>query len=165
MRRRKLTPHLRLDELENRYRQAADPVERSQWQIIWLLSKGLSTNQVVEATGYSPTWISTIVQRYNTEGAAGVGDRRHRNPGAQPLLSPEQRARLAAALEGPAPDGRLWTSSKVARWMEIELGRPVHIPRGWELLQQLGYGSCIPRSWHNQGDLVEQQRSSFQEEA
>ncbi len=33
-----IAPHLSLDELEQRYRHAQDPIEHSHYQIIWLLA-------------------------------------------------------------------------------------------------------------------------------
>jgi len=58
-----ITPHLPVDELELRYRRARDPVERSHWQLIWLLTQGQTTRQVAAHTGSSATWIRTIVHR------------------------------------------------------------------------------------------------------
>ena len=49
-----LEEHLGNEELERRYREARDPVLRSHYQIVWLLSRGRTTREVVEATGYSP---------------------------------------------------------------------------------------------------------------
>ena len=117
MKRRTLAPHLELDQLEQRYRQASDPVARSQWQILWLLAQGQATKQVVQSTGYSENWICTIVQRYNADGPDGIGDRRHTNPGAASLLSAEQLAELDTLLDGSAPDGGLWTGPKIAKWV------------------------------------------------
>jgi len=48
-----IAPHLSLDELENRYRQAKDPVLRSHYQIIWLLACGRPTEEVAAITSYS----------------------------------------------------------------------------------------------------------------
>src|SRR4051812_27571069 len=42
----KLEPHLYSEELENRYRKARDPVARSHYQILWLISEGKTTSQV-----------------------------------------------------------------------------------------------------------------------
>lgn len=95
MRRRTLAPHLEREELERRYRQATDSVARSQRQILWLLAQGQSTDQIVSSTGYSKNWICTVVQRYNTDGPDGVGDRWHTNPGAVALLSDAQLAETA----------------------------------------------------------------------
>jgi hypothetical protein len=36
----KLEPHLHSEELEKRYRKAHDPVLRSHYQILWLISEG-----------------------------------------------------------------------------------------------------------------------------
>src|SRR5262245_53318077 len=163
MRRRTLAPYLELAELEQRYRQASDPVARSQWQIIWLLAQGQSTMQVVQHTGYSATWIGTIAKRYNAEGPDGIGDRRHANPGAASLLSAEQLAELDVALDAPAPDGGLWTGPKIAQWMADKLGQKVHQQRGWELLQRLNYRSYVPLPRHPKADPAAQQ--AFQKNA
>jgi transposase len=155
MRRLKLADHLTVDELERRYRQASDPVERSQWQILWLLGQGRPTSEVADITSYSTTWLYESVHRYNAEGASGVGDRRHLNPGQAPLLPAALRAELEQALDGVAPDGGIWTGPKVAAWMSTKLGRKVHAPRGWEVLQQLGYRSYLPR--HAKADAEAQE--------
>src|SRR5689334_12934449 len=116
-------PHLSVEAVERRYRQAKDPVERSQWQIIWLLAQGKTTKAIEEVTGYSLAWIRTIAHRYNQEGPAGIGDRRHGNPGGRFLLSAQLRAQLVAALEEPPLDGGLWTGRKVAQWILARTGR------------------------------------------
>jgi hypothetical protein len=46
-------PHLSVDELKQLYRKALDPVERSHYQILWLLAQGKTTEQIREVTGYS----------------------------------------------------------------------------------------------------------------
>jgi transposase len=157
MKQLKLSDHLAIDELEHRYRQATDPVARSHWQILWLLCQGRPPVEVAAITGFSTIWIYTIVRRYNADGPEQVGDRRHHNRGQAPLLSPELRAALEQALDGPAPDGGLWNGPKVACWMSDKLGRAVHAPRGWELLQQLGYRSYVPRPRHAKADAVAQE--------
>ena len=68
--------------MENRYRKARDPVARSHYQIVWLISEGKSTRHVMEATGYSGGWIRQLARRYNAGGPEALGDHRHRNPGA-----------------------------------------------------------------------------------
>jgi transposase len=155
-RRRTLSPHLTVPELAIQYRRARDPVARSHWQIIWLLAQGRSTAAVVAATGYSAGRISTIVGRYNAAGAAGVGDRRHANPGATPLLSAEHQDALRAALASAPPDGGLWTGPKVAAWMRECLGRPVAPQRGWDYLRRVGFTPQVPRPGHADADPVAQ---------
>jgi transposase len=152
MRRLHLPPHLSLDELEQRYRRAADPVARSQWQIVWLLAGDAPTAAVARSTGYSVNWIREVARRYRVAGAAGIGDRRHTNPGARPLLNPGQQAQLQAALAGPAPDGGIWTCRTVAAWMSAVLGRPVSEQRGWEWMRRLGFTPQRPRPRETRAD-------------
>jgi transposase len=138
----KLQPHVTPEELERRYRKARDPVERSHHQIVWLLSEGRSTREVCEVTGYSPGWVRRIAHRYDERGLEGLGDRRHRNPGAagRALLTPAHQRELAEALQAPPEDGGMWNSRKVAEWIEKKTGRRgVRAQRGWEYLRRLGH--------------------------
>src|SRR5215204_6071819 len=123
-RRMAIAPHMTVAELEQRYRQAGDPVARSQWQMLWLLAGGMATAEVARVTGYSVRWVQEIARRYRA-GPAAIGDRRHTNPGAVPLLDLKQQERLRTALCGPAPDGGIWSCRSVAGWMSQTLGRPV----------------------------------------
>ncbi len=151
-----IQPHLALDALERRYRTARDPVARSHWQMVWLLAQGRPSEQVAAVTGYTANWGRTIAQRYNRHGAAGLGDRRHRNRGSPGLLSAAQRTALASTLDRPPPDGGLWTGPKIAAWMAATLGRPVHPQRGWEMLQRLGLRPKVPRPRHAKADPAAQ---------
>jgi transposase len=156
-----LEPHLRPQELESRYRKAQDPVLRSHYQILWLISLGKSTTQVMEATGYSRGWIQTLARRYNEGGPEVLGDRRHGNPGAKKraLLTPDQREELREALREPPPDGGMWNSRKVGEWIERRSGRVVRQKkqRGWEYLKRLGQSPKVPRPRHKQADNHEQE--------
>jgi transposase len=148
--------HLSTEELAQRYRGAQDPVERSHYQIIWLLSQGKPTREVMAVTGYGRRWIQELARRYNARGTAGLGDRRHRNPGAERLLSQQQREELGAALAAPPPDGGMWTSRKVAAWIAARTGRPVGVQRGWDYLRRLGRTPQVPRPAHAKADLQAQ---------
>lgn len=148
--------HLPLSELERRYRAARDPVARSHWQIIWLLSCGHRAAAVARVTGYSRNWVREIARRYRQDGPAGLGDRRHANPGGPALLDAAGRAALQVALTGPAPDGGLWTGRQVAHWLSAYLQRPVSPQRGWEYLTQLGFSLQQPRPTAVQADPAAQ---------
>ena len=63
-------------------------------------------------TGYSVNWVREIARRYREDGPAGIGDRRHGNPGARRCWMRPQQAALQAALAGPAPDGGIWTGGR-----------------------------------------------------
>jgi len=145
-----------LAELAQRYRRSDDAVARSQWQILWLLAGGASTVEVARVTTYSPNWIREIARRYREAGPAGIGDRRHGNPGAPPLLDAAQQEQLRAALGGPAPDGGIWSCRSVAAWMHRQLGRPVSAQRGWEWMRRLGFTPQRPRPRETRADAVAQ---------
>jgi transposase len=154
----RLKEHLSSEELEDRYRKARDPVLRSHYQIIWLLSLGKLTREVREVTGYSPEWIREISLRYNELGAEGLGDHRHQNPGASPLLSPSEQHELSVALQSPPQDGGMWNSRKVAEWIERRTGRRgLRAQRGWEYLRKLGQSPQVPRPSNAQADTQEQE--------
>ena len=139
-----LSPHATTKELEHLYRKAKDPVERSHLQIVWLLSEGKGTAEVSEVTGYSPGWVRQVARRYDERGVEGLGDRRHRNPGAREraLLDEEGQAELREALEGPPPafvGGGMWSGPKVALWIAKRNGlEKVHAQRGFEYLRKVG---------------------------
>lgn len=140
-----VAPHLSREDLFARYRQAGDPIERSHWQVVWLVAEGHPVPDVARLVGYNANWVRTILRRFNAEGPAGLVDRRRHNPGQPPLLTAVQRAALVDALAGPAPDGGIWTGPKVAAWMAKQLGRPIHPQRGWEALRSLGLTLQRPR--------------------
>jgi transposase len=151
-----IAPHLTVAELEQRYRQAGDPVARSQWQMLWLLAGGRPTAEVARVTGYSVRWVQEIARRYRA-GPAAIGDRRHGNPGAAPLLDVAQQEQLRQALGGPAPDGGLWTCRQVAAWIGRQIGRPVDPTRGWEWMRRLGFTPQRPRPRETRANPVVQE--------
>lgn len=152
-----LESHLTTDELERRYRRAHDPVERSRWQMLWLLAQGQTATHIATMTGYSAYWIGQIARRYNQLGPVGVEDRRHHAPGRARLLSAAQQAELQQALSGPPPHGEYWTGRTVAEWMAERLGRPVWADVGRAYLYRLDQRRYRPRPRHVQADPAAQE--------
>lgn len=155
----KLEPHLSTEELQSRYRAARDPIERSHYQILWLISEGKTTAEVMEVSGYSRNWIQQLSRRYNEIGPEALGDQRHKNPGAKEraLLSAQEQRELSELLKKPPADGGMWNSRKVAEWIEQRSGRAVRMQRGWEYLRRLGNTPKVPRPAHAKADPKEQQ--------
>ena len=52
-----IAPHLSMEELEARFRQAKTTTQAHHYQIIWLLAGGKTTAEVMAVTGYSRGWI------------------------------------------------------------------------------------------------------------
>ena len=152
-----LADHFSLEELETKYRQALDPIARSHWQIIWLFHQYQNADTVAELTAYTDNWIRTLIKRYNQHGEQALGDRRHNNPGEPRLLSLEQQAELLRALNEPAHGQSLWTSPRVAAWIEEKTGRKVSKMTGWKYLKRLDQSLQVPRPKHQKAASDEAQ--------
>lgn len=152
-----ITPHLSIDELEQRYRDAKTVTERSHYQILWLLAKGKTSEEVAVVTGYSRHWIYELARSYNQLGAEALGDLRRYNRGATPKLDDVQQDNLLQAVRGPAPDGGLWNGRKVADYLSELLGTPVSRQQGWVYLKQMELRLRVPRPEHQQSDVEVQE--------
>ena len=152
-------PHLSVEELGRRYRQARDRVARGQWQVVWLVAQGRTCPEAAQVSGYSVPWVRQLVHRFNQEGPAGLGDRRHRNPGQRALLTEEQQQQLARALDAAAASaaGELWSGREVAAWIGERVGRLVWPQLGWVYLRRLGFTPHRPRPRHAQADPAAQE--------
>lgn len=101
-----------------------------------------------------------VARRYNEGGPEGLGDQRHRSPGGaqRALLDAEGREGLRRALAEPPEDGGLWSSRKVAEWIEAKTGRRgVRAQRGWEYLRKLGHTPQVPRPANAKADPEERE--------
>src|SRR6478735_6935424 len=101
----RLHPYLTEHDLHARYRQTHDPVERSRWQFLWLLARGLTATAIARVTGYSAYWVGQIARRYNRAGPDAVRDQRRHGRARPPLLTEEQQVALHTALAEPHPTG------------------------------------------------------------
>ena len=155
-----LAPHLGVADLEQRYRAAHEPHERSWWQILWLLARGQTATAIADITGYNRAWIGQIAKRYNEQGPDAMVNRQRTTSWRAPrMLSTAQQAELRAALGGPTPDGaKRWRARDVADWMATRLGRPVATQRGWDYLQRLKQSQQVPRPQHALADPDQQAR-------
>jgi transposase len=158
----KLTTKLSVDELERRYRSASEGMERSHWQIIWLLKRGHPAYEVAEMTGYSRYWIGQVARRFNGEGEEGLVNHRKRSrPSPLALLrTPDELDQLRAALSGPAPQGDVWNSRTVAAWLSARTGRPVSTHAALHYLHLLNYTPQAPRPRHTKAASPEE-RTTF----
>lgn len=93
-----------------------------------MLAKGKTTQEVVEATGYSRSWIYELVWGYNRIGAKTLGDQRHSNQGSsQPLLDDVQQALLWQVLQEPPIEGGTSDQVEIPEGIHLEF-LPSHSP-------------------------------------
>jgi transposase len=151
----KLSTKLSVEELEQRYRRASEGMERSHWQLIWLLAQGHPAYEIAQMTGYSAYWIGQVARRFNDEGAQGLvnhrrrSHRRTRRPDPRTLLPTAQDLEeLRAALMGPAPQEDVWNSRTVAAWLSARAGRRVSAHAALRYLRLLDFTPQAPRPRH-----------------
>jgi transposase len=143
--------HLKSFELEARYEAAADPVAKSHFHALWLLSLGYEADEVAELLSFSTRWVRELSKRYNEGGPGALGDQRVHNGTKPTILTPEALAALKERIKTPPDDGGLWTGPKIARWLaEFHGLKTVHDQRGWDALVAMGYSIQQPRPRHPQ---------------
>ncbi len=156
-----IAPHLSPDEIARRYRACRTGVEKTHWQVLWLLTRpGASPApaEVAARVGLTPAWARTVLKRWNAEGPAGLADRRPARNGGRPKLSDEQQAALFEALQGRPDDGGLWTGPKVAAYARDRWGVTIRPETGWRWLGRLGLSPQVPRPRNPGAATAEQQR-------
>jgi transposase len=154
--------HLSVSALEQQYRSCTDVTATRHVQTIWLLAKGHTIAEVSATVSFARRWVERLLARYNAQGRQALGDLRRRNGTSPSVLRPDRLDKLTARLREPPPDGGLWTSPKVARWMARELGLAAVLPqRGWEALQAIGWSGQKPRPRHPAAATPEE-RAAFE---
>ena len=144
--------HLTLSELEQRVKKAKDPVERTRFLAVYHAKRGLTAKEIAKITLHTTRWVQQVVRRYNQEGPEALKDKRHTNPGQRPKLTPEEQKRVLEALQGPPPDGGLWTGPKLRAWVERELGKRLSLYPIYRLLHEMGFSLRVPRPQHRKRD-------------
>jgi len=160
-----ITSHLSVEELEARYETAADPIAKSHFHAIWLLSLRYPIEEVAKLLSFSVRWIRLLVKRYNEHGPDGLGDRRAYNKTEPAILTAAALASLKERIKTLPRDGGVWTGPKIARWLAQFHGlKTVHDQRGWDALVAIGYSIQKPRPRHpeaaSEGDRAELKKTA-----
>jgi transposase len=144
-----IASHLSPAELEARYETAADPLAKSHFHAVWLLSLNYKIEEVAQILSFSTRWVRLLVNRYNEHGPDSLGDRRTGNGREPAILTPEALSSLKERLKTPPAGGGLWTGPKVACWLaQFHSLKSVHDQRGWDALLAIGYSIQRPRPRH-----------------
>jgi transposase len=143
--------HLSAAELEGRYETVADPIAKSHFHALWLLSQGYEMDEVAELLSFSTRWVRILIKRYNEGGPDRLGDQRAHNGTEPTILTQDALAALKERVKSLPDDGGQWTGPKIARWLAAFHGRKsVHDQRGWDALVAIGYSIQQPRPRHPQ---------------
>jgi len=156
-----IKPHLSTVELEGRYETAAEPIAKSHFHALWLLSRGFDIDEVAELLSFSTRWVRILIKRYNKGGPGRLGDQRANNGTEPTILTPEALDALKERLKSLPEDGGQWTGPKIARWLAMFHGRKsVHDQRGWDALIAIGYSIQQPRPRHP-GAATDKERAAL----
>jgi len=152
----KLTARHTAEQLSEELRRTRDALYRDRVRFILFLVQGHSLAEAARLLDWDRRGAQRIRARYDEGGLEALAPRKFKRPkgsGRKALLDEVQLQELAQAVEGPAPDGGLWTGPKVARWIAEKTGREhVHHPRGWDYLRRLGFVLRRPRPKHTRAD-------------
>jgi transposase len=154
-----IADHLPPAEIARRYRACQDSVEKTRWQVLWLMTRPgepRSADEAARLVGFTGNWARTLVKRYNAHGPGGLADRRATN-GRKPKLTAEQRAGLLAAIQQPPPDGGLWSGPKLRRYVGDRYGVALSHTAAWNYLKALGFRLKVPRPRHPKAATAEEQ--------
>jgi transposase len=156
-----IKPHLSAAELEHRYKTATEPIAKSHFHALWLLSRGYDIDETAEVLSFSTRWVRSLIKRYNEGGPELLGDQRVHNGTEPTILTPDALGKLQERLTRPPDDGGQWTGPKIARWLAQYHGlKSVHDQRGWDALIAIGYSIQQPRPQHPQA-ATEQDRAGL----
>ena len=146
-----IKPHLSSIELERRYETASEPIAKSHFHALWLLSRGYDIDEVADLLSFSTRWVRILIKRYNDGGPDQLGDQRVNNGTEATILTAAALAALKERLHAPPDDGGQWTGPKIARWLaQFHKVKSVHDQRGWDALVAIGWSIQQPRPRHPQ---------------
>jgi transposase len=152
-----INPHLSAAELEGRYETATEPIAKSHFHALWLLSRGYDIEETAAILSFSTRWVRSLIKRYNEGGPARLGDQRVYNGTEPTILTAAALDALRERLKTPPDDGGQWTGPKIARWLAQFHGlKSVHDQRGWDALIAISYSIQQPRLRHPQSATPEE---------
>src|SRR5262245_15854935 len=104
-----IKPHLTATALEHGYESASEPIAKSHFHALWLLSRGYGIEEVAELLSFSTRWVRILIKRYNEGGPERLGDQRVNNGTEATILTSGALAALKERLQSPPDDGGQWT--------------------------------------------------------
>ncbi len=142
------------DDLRRLAKASRDAKQTRRLLALAAIYEGSSRSAAARIGGVGLQIIRDWVLRFNSEGPAGLVDRKA--PGKTPLMTDEQRAALAGAVEaGPRPylDGVVrWRLVDLAQWLWDEFGLSVSRQTLGRELRAMGFRKLSARPRHHAQD-------------
>lgn len=135
----RLVERLSSQELQQRYENSEDPIEKKRLYSLWCVGLGETVPELAKRLGIREITVRKIIHSYNADGLEGIQDQRKLRCGGKPYLDQAALEELRTALLSPPLDGSFWSGPKVNQWLEQKLGYPVSKGCGWAYLKRLGF--------------------------
>jgi transposase len=115
---------------------------------ILLVAQGMSSRQAAQYLGDSPRAVAYWVQRFETEGLAGLADADR--PGRSKKLNQEQMNKIEAVLRNSPFDyglsGNLWDGKTLSAHIKKDFGIQLGVRQCQRMFRQFGFRLRKPRS-------------------
>jgi transposase len=143
--------------LSKKMRSAKNKDEFRRFQVVWLrMKKGLSVEQIAEATCYSASWVRQLHSLYKQGGIKAIsaskrGGRYHEN------MSTEEEVVFLDPFIKKGADGGILEVGEIHRAYEKKMDRKVSLSVIYLLLHRHGWRKIAPRPQHPKANLEVQE--------
>jgi transposase len=137
--------HHSAEELQALFRQEREARRAKRLWIVWQARLGRTAPKIAKGIGVSRRAVQEWVRRYNGEGLAGLETRS--GQGREPILSEDERQRVAQRVEAGPQDGDVCSLRGVdfQKFIETQFGKLMSLTSVYRLLHELGYEWLVPR--------------------
>jgi transposase len=151
--------HLPLSELKLLEREERDAVRSKRLRIVILALEGWTAPAIGMSVGLSRRICQRWIERYNTDGLAGLDNRRGGNRRPPPLSAQQEQQFRERLATGPAPEDQVCTlrGKDLQRILAAEFGVLRSLASVYHLLHRLGYSYLRPRPRHRRADAGAQE--------
>ena len=113
---------------------------------IELRAKGMSSQEVANATGFCPAYISQLVAKYRDHGLEAISGNHY--GGNRRNISEEQEAEILAPFNARAERGEIVEVSEIKEAYQKAVGHPIGSGQIYFVLHRHGWRKVMPRSKH-----------------
>lgn len=150
-------PHLELERVKQRLKQASKYWERQKWLVIYnAMIDPRPAADIARHIGVSKGFVRQVIQQYNRQGEAAVstpGKGGRRNS----YLSWEAEQQLIESFRKKARSGQIATAKEIKNAYEQKIGHQVHKTTIYRLLERHQWHKIVPRPSHPKEDSQAQE--------
>lgn len=143
-------PHLELERVKRKLKQANKYWERQKWLVIYnAMIDPRPAADIARQAGVSKGFVRRVIQQYNRQGEVAVstpGKGGRRNC----YLSWEQEQQLIESFKEKARKGHIATAKEIKLAYEQKIGHQVHKTTIYRLLERHQWHKIVPRPSHPQ---------------